>query len=65
MKTKTYTTEQIEKEFEKIEKLGYQVSTGEDGCQIWDGTILMIDADFFDTYEENANDAINSFWNDR
>lgn len=57
-----YSFTEIDKEFEKIEKLGYTVYATEDGCQILDGETILIDADFKDTYEENASDAINSFW---
>lgn len=64
MKRKFLTLEEIEREFEKIEKLGYRVGASEDSCQIWDGTKLLIDADFQDTYQANAIDAINSFWDE-
>lgn len=52
----------IEKEFGKIMKLGYEVTTSEDGCQIYDGNKLIIDADFYNDFHSNAASAIYAFY---
>lgn len=64
---KKYPLEFLEQEIEKIEKLGYIVTAGESGCQIWknntsDATNLLIDADFHDDYHSNVADAIYCFY---
>lgn len=59
---KKYPLKNLEKEFERIEKLGYIVAATEHSCQIWKRNVLIIDADFFDDYHTNAADAIEGFW---
>lgn len=65
---KIYPLESLENEFEKIEKLGFEVFPSEYQCLIYKSpssviTNLIIDADFYDDYHTNAASAIDSFWN--
>jgi len=59
---KKYPIETIEKHIEKIEQLGYIVTLTDYQCQIFDGSTLLIDADFFEDMHTNAADAIESFY---
>lgn len=59
---KKYPLESIEKHIQAIEKMGYSVGTSKDSFQIWDGSNLLIDADFNDDYYLNAIEGIDSFY---
>lgn len=55
----------IEKEIQKIEKLGYKIYAGMYSTQIYDKTgCMIIDSDFNDDYYQNLAGAINAFWNE-
>ena len=64
MKTmkKRYPLNSIERHIAAIEKMGYSVSTSEYKFQVWDGTSLLIDSDFFEDYYLNAICGIDSFY---
>lgn len=59
---KKYPRESIEKHIQAIEKMGYSVSMSNSSFQIWDGTSLIIDADFHNDYYLNAIEGIDSFY---
>lgn len=59
---KKYPLDSIERHIQAIEKMGYSVGTSNDSFQIWDGTRLLIDADFHDDYYLNAIEGIDSFY---
>jgi hypothetical protein len=61
---KKYPLESIERHFSEIEKQGYTVVASEDQCQIYDGSILLIDSDFYDDYHSNAASALQTFYNE-
>lgn len=52
----------LEKHIQTIEKLGYRVEMINDGFQIWDGTALLIDSDYFNDYYLNAIAGIDCFY---
>lgn len=56
-----WTVEKVEKELDKIEKMGYKVSTLPESVQISRDGELIIDADFFDDYFLNAAHAVDGF----
>lgn len=62
---KKYPLEHLEKEFAKIEKLGYEVYPSQTGCQIYLGTKMIIDADFYNSYHLNAAHAIDGFFKNK
>lgn len=59
---KKYPLSSIERHIESIEKMGYSVSMSDSSFQVWDGTSLIIDADFHDDYYLNAIEGIESFY---
>ncbi len=66
MLRRLYPLEHLEKEFEKIESLGYTVNARDFHCLIFKnpGGILnlIIDSDFYNDYHLNAAGAIHAFW---